>query len=121
MRIMKQLLIVAGLLLLVSFSQADTVYSAESQSFFKRVEGQIGYQSPPTESATPESEENKKEILVVDTSKFPNRAARPLKGGINLPKTGSILSNWIKYIGAMLMLISIRLIFRKSHTYVAKK
>ena len=38
--------------------------------------------------------------------------SRPLKAGVNLPKTGSILSNWIKYVGAILMLISILLLFR---------
>lgn len=121
MRIMKQLLIVVGFVLFVGGSLAEIAYSAENQAFFKRVEGKIGHQSPPAESVTPENEGNKKDILVVDTSRFPERTSRPLNAGVNLPKTGSILSNWIKYVGVILMLISILLLFSKRDSDAIKK
>ncbi|WP_066026579.1 LPXTG cell wall anchor domain-containing protein [Enterococcus mundtii] len=95
MRIIKQLLIIAGIVLVIGFTHSTIVHSSENPTFFKRVEGTIGNPPSPTPS-NPSSESNTKNVLVVDASRFPSLT-------VNLPKTGASQNMRAMYLGFVLV------------------
>ncbi|STD22180.1 LPXTG cell wall anchor domain-containing protein [Enterococcus mundtii] len=124
MRKVTQLLLFVGVIFLTSASYA--VHASENQSFFKRVEGQIGSttpQEPGTGTNTGPgagngTSGNNRDVLVVDTSKLPNRTQS--KPGLlaNLPKTGSEGNLWIQLAGILLILLSSRFLLLKKEEQV---
>lgn len=125
MRKVTQLLLFVGVIFLTSASYA--VHASENQSFFKRVEGQIGSTRTPQEPGTGTNtgpgagngiSGNNRDVLVVDTSKLPNRTQS--KPGLlaNLPKTGSEGNLWIQLAGILLILLSSRFLLLKKEEQV---
>lgn len=125
MRKVTQLLLFVGVIFLTSASYA--VHASENQSFFKRVEGQIGSTRTPQEPGTGTNtgpgagngtSGNNRDVLVVDTSKLPNRTQS--KPGLlaNLPKTGSEGNFWIQLAGILLILLSSRFLLLKKEEQV---
>ncbi|MBO0461766.1 LPXTG cell wall anchor domain-containing protein [Enterococcus sp. DIV1298c] len=116
MRKLKQFLLFVGVIFLASSNYY--VHASEDQSFFKRVEGQIGSTHTPQEpGTTPGSNDgtkgNDRDVLVVDTSRLPNRTQSKPSLLANLPKTGSEGNLWIQLAGVLMILLSVRFLFLK--------
>ncbi|MBO0462761.1 LPXTG cell wall anchor domain-containing protein [Enterococcus sp. DIV1298c] len=123
MRKVKQFLLIVGVIFLTSSSYF--VHASENRSFFKRVEGQVGSVQTLPESGSetsvgPEADNgingNNSNVLVVDTSRLPNRTQNKPSLLANLPKTGSEGNLWVQLTGILLVLLSIKFLFLKKET-----
>ncbi|WP_066025163.1 LPXTG cell wall anchor domain-containing protein [Enterococcus mundtii] len=123
MRKVAQLLLFVGVIFLAGSSYF--VHASEDRSFFKRVEGQIGSTHTPQEPDSGTSSEagadngtsgNNRDVLVVDTSKLPNRTQSKPSLFANLPKTGSKGNLWIQLAGIFLILLSSQFVFSKKRS-----